>query len=48
MQSTTDTTVKFHTSGAKDEKIKKQSHMTSSYKAGEWDGPHSFIITGTA
>lgn len=47
--STTDTTVKFHTNG-KDGKAKKFTRNRWSYNAfdneGEWEGPHSFIITG--
>ncbi|KAI5922519.1 hypothetical protein F4810DRAFT_254915 [Camillea tinctor] len=41
--STTDTTVKFHTSGSTDRKKKMK---TSPYDEGKWEGPHSFIITG--
>ncbi|KAI1502372.1 hypothetical protein F5X99DRAFT_159695 [Biscogniauxia marginata] len=41
--STTDTTVKFHTSGSTD---KKKKVKTSPYDEGKWEGPHSFIITG--
>ncbi|KAI0165026.1 glycoside hydrolase family 125 protein [Xylariaceae sp. FL1272] len=40
--STTDTTVKFHTSGF-DKKARK---APSTLGQGEWEGPHSFIITG--
>ncbi len=46
--STTDTTVKFHTNG-KDGKGKKLTHSSwaGAYtEGGEWEGPHSFIITG--
>ncbi|KAJ8122018.1 hypothetical protein O1611_g9949 [Lasiodiplodia mahajangana] len=39
--STTDTTVKFHTSGSTDAK-----RSTEAYDDGQWQGPHSFIITG--
>ncbi|OTB01104.1 glycoside hydrolase family 125 protein [Hypoxylon sp. CI-4A] len=39
--STTDTTVKFHTS----ETITKKK-TRNSYDDGKWEGPHSFIITG--
>ncbi|KAI1487711.1 hypothetical protein F5X96DRAFT_672411 [Biscogniauxia mediterranea] len=41
--STTDTTVKFHTSGSTD---KKKKMKTTPYDEGKWEGPHSFIITG--
>ncbi|KAI0148310.1 glycoside hydrolase family 125 protein [Hypoxylon sp. NC0597] len=40
--STTDTTVKFHTTGTKAKKKPKRS----SFDEGMWEGPHSFIITG--
>ncbi|KAI0380390.1 glycoside hydrolase family 125 protein [Hypomontagnella monticulosa] len=40
--STTDTTVKFHTTGEKNKKKPKGSL----YDEGKWEGPHSFIITG--
>ncbi|CAJ2512238.1 Uu.00g052530.m01.CDS01 [Anthostomella pinea] len=43
--STTDTTVKFHTSGSTDGKKKVK---TSPYDEGKWEGPHSFVITGTS
>ncbi|KAI0103207.1 hypothetical protein GGR51DRAFT_257399 [Nemania sp. FL0031] len=39
--STTDTTVKFHTSGSVEVK-----RSTDPYDEGQWQGPHSFIITG--
>ncbi|KAI0200226.1 glycoside hydrolase family 125 protein [Astrocystis sublimbata] len=39
--STTDTTVKFHTDGSADAKRLKDFGAD-----GEWEGPHSFIITG--
>ncbi|KAI1149565.1 hypothetical protein F4825DRAFT_47976 [Nemania diffusa] len=39
--STTDTTVKFHTSGSSDTKWR-----TEAYDEGQWQGPQSFIITG--
>ncbi|KAH9883795.1 glycoside hydrolase family 125 protein [Xylariomycetidae sp. FL2044] len=41
--STTDTTVKFHTSGTADNKKKDRR---GPYDEGKWEGPHSFIITG--
>ncbi|RYP47593.1 hypothetical protein DL768_006379 [Monosporascus sp. mg162] len=40
--STTDTTVKFHTTGTTD----KKTSWRGSYDEGKWEGPHSFIITG--
>ncbi|KAI1170826.1 glycoside hydrolase family 125 protein [Nemania sp. FL0916] len=39
--STTDTTVKFHTTGEGSTKS-----TTEAYEGGQWDGPQSFIITG--
>ncbi|KAI3323329.1 glycoside hydrolase family 125 protein [Xylariaceae sp. AK1471] len=42
--STTDTTVKFHTSGSTDAKRNKGN--TATYDEGQWEGPQSFIITG--
>ncbi|KAK0388764.1 hypothetical protein NLU13_5007 [Sarocladium strictum] len=44
--STTDTTVKFHTSGAKDTGIFNIGSFRSSWDSGAWQGPQSFIITG--
>ncbi|KAI1403576.1 glycoside hydrolase family 125 protein [Hypoxylon fuscum] len=41
--STTDTTVKFHTTGSD---INKKKSKRSPYDQGKWEGPHSFIITG--
>ncbi|ORY59730.1 uncharacterized protein BCR38DRAFT_498577 [Pseudomassariella vexata] len=41
--STTDTTIKFHTGGAKYKSIKDKR---STYNEGKWEGPHSFVITG--
>ncbi|RYP91318.1 hypothetical protein DL770_002552 [Monosporascus sp. CRB-9-2] len=40
--STTDTTVKFHTTGT----TEKKTSWRGSYDEGKWEGPHSFIITG--
>ncbi|KAI1277418.1 hypothetical protein F5Y07DRAFT_85577 [Xylaria sp. FL0933] len=42
--STTDTTVKFHTSGSTN--TKRDQANTGAYDEGQWDGPQSFIITG--
>ncbi|KAI8946027.1 hypothetical protein F4801DRAFT_94112 [Xylaria longipes] len=42
--STTDTTVKFHTTGSTDTKRNKVG--MGIYDEGQWDGPQSFIITG--
>ncbi|KAI1426567.1 hypothetical protein F5Y12DRAFT_270463 [Xylaria sp. FL1777] len=42
--STTDTTVKFHTSGSTDSG--RDQINTGAYEEGQWEGPHSFIITG--
>ncbi|KAI0445767.1 hypothetical protein F4803DRAFT_107306 [Xylaria telfairii] len=42
--STTDTTVKFHTTGSADTKRNKVN--TGIDDEGQWEGPHSFIITG--
>ncbi|KAI2619183.1 glycoside hydrolase family 125 protein [Hypoxylon sp. NC1633] len=39
--STTDTTVKFHTTGSHNKKKSKNT-----YDEGKWEGPHSFVITG--
>ncbi|KAK8119821.1 uncharacterized protein PG998_004447 [Apiospora kogelbergensis] len=44
--STTDTTVKFHTTGADGKKKKKKPNTYSPSDSGKWDGPQSFIITG--
>ncbi|KAK8060793.1 hypothetical protein PG996_010723 [Apiospora saccharicola] len=44
--STTDTTVKFHTTGKDGKKKKKKPNTYSPYDSGKWDGPQSFIITG--
>ncbi|KAK8052364.1 hypothetical protein PG993_003749 [Apiospora rasikravindrae] len=44
--STTDTTVKFHTTGTDGKKKKKKSNTYSPQDSGKWDGPQSFIITG--
>lgn len=44
--STTDTTVKFHTSGAKDTGIFNIGSFRSTWDSGAWEGPQSFIITG--
>ncbi|KAI1336635.1 hypothetical protein F5Y15DRAFT_418707 [Xylariaceae sp. FL0016] len=41
--STTDTTIKFHTSGSTD---KQKKVKTSPFDEGKWEGPHSFVITG--
>ncbi|KAI0897165.1 glycoside hydrolase family 125 protein [Annulohypoxylon nitens] len=41
--STTDTTVKFHTTGSQPTKKKPKRHA---YDEGKWEGTHSFIITG--
>ncbi|XXG95086.1 Histone acetyltransferase [Hypoxylon texense] len=40
--STTDTTVKFHTTGSNNKKKPKRGP----YDEGQWEGTHSFIITG--
>ncbi|KAI1078203.1 glycoside hydrolase family 125 protein [Whalleya microplaca] len=40
--STTDTTVKFHTTGSTD----KKKHKKTPWDEDKWEGPHSFIITG--
>ncbi|KAK5634176.1 hypothetical protein RRF57_009890 [Xylaria bambusicola] len=42
--STTDTTVKFHTSGSTE--TKRNQLNTDSFEDGQWEGPQSFIITG--
>ncbi|KAI8632007.1 glycoside hydrolase family 125 protein [Xylariaceae sp. FL1651] len=42
--STTDTTVKFHTSGSTD--AKKNNMNAGTFNEGEWEGAQSFIITG--
>lgn len=42
--STTDTTVKFHTSGSA--RKKRDGANANSYDDGQWEGPQSFIITG--
>lgn len=42
--STTDTTVKFHTSGS--ERKKRDGTNMNSFEEGQWEGPQSFIITG--
>lgn len=44
--STTDTTVKFHTSGEKDTSIFNIGSFRSTWESGAWEGPQSFIITG--
>lgn len=43
--STTDTTVKFHTTG-KDTSAFNIGNFQSSWDMGSWEGPQSFIITG--
>ncbi|KAI0417878.1 hypothetical protein F5X98DRAFT_129558 [Xylaria grammica] len=42
--STTDTTVKFHTTDSTD--TKRNRINTGSFEEGQWEGPQSFIITG--
>ncbi|KAI1815361.1 glycoside hydrolase family 125 protein [Poronia punctata] len=42
--STTDTTVKFHTSGSED--VITNRLNTETWDEDQWKGPHSFIITG--
>ncbi|KAI0516867.1 hypothetical protein F5B22DRAFT_646601 [Xylaria bambusicola] len=42
--STTDTTVKFHTSGSTE--TKRDQINTDAFEEGQWEGPQSFIITG--
>ncbi|KAI0817152.1 hypothetical protein GGR55DRAFT_619245 [Xylaria sp. FL0064] len=42
--STTDTTVKFHTSGSTN--TKRDQVNAGAYDEGQWEGPQSFIITG--
>ncbi|KAK2066823.1 hypothetical protein P8C59_000607 [Phyllachora maydis] len=47
--STTDTTVKFHTDGHNAEALSQppaEDDDTGEQRQGEWQGPHSFIITG--